>query len=77
MRTLLRGGKVSPGLICESQARSLVRRNISLLAPGRKGKWADPDPGDTEAGFLKLPLNPFGTLKPRVVSRRQQVGVAE
>src|SRR6267154_5642408 len=77
MGALLPSRKVPRGLICESQARPLVRRNVPLLAPGRKGNRPNPDPGDPETGLLQLPFSKFGTLQPLVVSLRQLVGVAE
>jgi hypothetical protein len=64
---------MSRGLVYEGETRRLIGRNVPLLAPGRKGGGADSDLGNTETGFLKLPLNDLGTLKPAVVSRRQQV----
>ena len=54
-----------------------IRRNVALVAPGRKGDGSDPGLGDTETGFLKLPLDPFGTLKPSVIGRRKLVCVAK
>jgi hypothetical protein len=68
---------MSRGLIYESQACHLVRSNVSLLTPGRKGDGTNPDPGDTETGLLKLSFDPLGSLKPSIVSRRQLVGVVE
>jgi hypothetical protein len=62
---------MSRSLIYESQARHLVRSNVSLLTPGRKGDGTNPDPGDTETGLLKLSFDPLGSLKPGIVSRRQ------
>jgi hypothetical protein len=32
----------------------LIRRNVPLLAPGRKGDGSNPDPGDIETGTLKF-----------------------
>jgi hypothetical protein len=49
--------------------RRLIGRNVSLLTPSSKRDRANPDPGHIEAGFLQLPLNPFGTLKPNHTDR--------
>jgi hypothetical protein len=61
---------MSRGLVYEGKARRLIGRNVPLLAPGRKGGGADPDLGNTETSFPKLPFNDLGTLKPAVVRRR-------
>jgi hypothetical protein len=52
------GRKVSRRLICESQARPLVRGNVPLLAPISKGDGTNPDFGNSETGSLQLALNP-------------------
>ena len=70
---LARFQEVLHSFIYKNQARYLIRRNVPLVAPGRKRDGSDPGLGDTETGFLEFPLDPFGTLKPSVIGRRQFV----
>ena len=77
VKALAPGSKVSRRLICECKARCLIGRNIPLLTPGRKGSGADPDSGHSQSYPLQLLLNLVCALKPRVVGRRQLVGIAE
>ena|ERR1700704_2175522 len=55
-------------LIDESQSRALVRGNISLFAPGRKGDGTNPDPG--EAGLPSFVVARAGAVAPTTTSTR-------
>jgi len=69
--------KLPRRLVGEGQACALVRGHVALLAPGRKGTRTNPDPGDAHTSLLQLSFSGLGALQPRLVSRRQLVGVAE
>src|SRR5882757_1023628 len=57
-------------LIDESQSRALVRGNISLFAPGRKGDGTNPDPGEAEAGLPSFVVARAGAVAPTTTSTR-------
>ena len=63
--------------IRRSTARPLVWGDVSLPAPSGKRDGTNPDPGDSETGFLQLAFSLLGAVEPCVVSRWKHLRVAE
>src|SRR5215510_295466 len=64
-------------LVCEGQARALIRRCVTFLTPRRKCGGADPDSDDDKTGLCQLFLHRLSMLQPGIKRGRHHFWIAE